>query len=788
MINLIEMYFNYLKSTIRNLFRNKLFTIINVSGFSIGLALFSLTFLWIIYEFSYDKFHKNSERIYRVATEFTENGSPDKFAHTPAPLGPAMKEQIPGVLDYVRCAQSGKELVAYNNNQFWEDLFYADPSIFEIFDFNLKTGNPNDVLSSTNNIVLSEQMVDKYFSDHDVIGKSLTIGSYLGETYTITGILENTPLNSQIKIDFLVPFSSITNNLSWNNWNYTTYILLDESNNIASLQNNLATFQKNNNIDSDTRLLLQPLTEIHLFSNLRSDLASNTHISKLLTYASIALIILFLASINFINLSLAKSTLRNTEIGVRKVIGASKSQIKWQFLSESTIITFTSFLLSIPIIYIILPFFTELTDKDFILNQLFNYKSIFLVFCLMALLGIINGVYPANILSSYNTASILNGLSRNNQKSPIHIKKVLIVIQFVIAIFFISSTILLKSQLHFIKTKDLGFDKDNTIIIPIFYEEVRKKSDLLGQEIKKHASVKDISFTSYLPTNRRYYQNVWWEGMEENRHEYLSWIAVDPNFINLMGINIKQGRNFSKNHKSDNHAYILNEKALQKFGWKNPIGKFMDITEKGEVIGIVEDFHFRSLHNKIEPVALKIFPDVCNYLYIKASSNSPSEVLSDIEDTWAELFPNRPFEYTFLNSNLDEVYKRENKESKISNFLGLLSILIAALGILGISSLIVTKRTKEIGIRKVNGAKIFEILSLLNSDFIKWVILAFILTCPIAWYAMAKWLQNFAYKTEISWWIFALAGAIALVIALFTVSWQSWRAACRNPVEALRYE
>ncbi|NJK97119.1 MAG: FtsX-like permease family protein [Bacteroidales bacterium] len=311
---------------------------------------------------------------------------------------------------------------------------------------------------------------------------------------------------------------------------------------------------------------------------------------------------------------------------------------------------------------------------------------------------------------------------------------------------------------------------------------------MLAAEIKKSTSVKEISFTSYMPTEQGYNQNVWWEGMQENHDEYLNWISADENFISLMGINLQQGRNFDKNMGSDKDAYIINELAQKKIGWKNPIGKIMDITGKGEVIGVVDNFNFKSLHNFIEPVALKIYPGIYKYLYIKTLPNSVHSALNDIRKVWSGLFPDRSFEYTFLEDNLTEVYKKEVNESETIKYISIFAILIASMGILGLSSLLVTNRTKEIGIRKVNGARISEILSMLIRDLVKWVAIAFVIATPLAYFAMHKWLGNFAYKTALSWWIFAAAGIIALVIALLTVSLQSWRAATRNPVESLRYE
>ena len=782
------MYWSYLKTGLRNLLRNKLLSVINIAGFSVGLAVSFLIILWITYEVGFDKFHENAENIYRVVTELDINGSPDNFANTPAPLGPAFKEEFPEVLEYTRCSGIGKTLITCGKNQFWGDIFAADESIFKMFSLRLQTGNPETIFSSPHSIVLSQNMAERYFHGKNPLGQTISVGFDNQQIYTVTGVLENIPSNSQFHIDFLLPFIRIAGNSGWGIRNYTTYILLNNQNDYKGLQNKLPQFMEKYWPDKDTKLHLQPFTRIHLFSDLRSDLSSNVHYTRLILYAAIALMILLLASVNFINLSLAKSTLRNKEIGIRKITGASNKQLKSQFLCESFMVTFVSFLLAIPLIYFFLPVFNEFIDKDIVFNQLFNFRSVAVVFGLLIVLSFVNGLYPAFVLSSYHPVGILKGNFNSYQHSVTHVRQTLVIFQFVVAIFFISGTLLIKSQLNFMKHKNLGFNKEQVIIIPAFYDEVKQKSDLLAGEIRKSAYVKEISFTSYLPTEWGYSQNVWWEGMEGNENKQMSWIAADENFVDLMGIKLKLGRGFDKNLESDKHAYIINEEAAKEIGWDMPLGKLMDITEKGEVIGVVGDFNFKSLHNTIAPVAIKVFPGIYKYLYIKTMPNSVSAALKDVKTIWSELLPDMSFEFTFLANSLDEVYKKEAKENKILNYINLFAILIAAMGVLGLSSLLVTNRIKEIGIRKVNGAKVSEILSMLNKDFIKWVSIAFVIATPVAYYAMHKWLENFAYKTSLSWWIFALAGLLALGIALLTVSWQSWRAATRNPVEALRYE
>ncbi|NJK97118.1 MAG: ABC transporter permease [Bacteroidales bacterium] len=447
------MYWNYLKSGFRNLYRNKLFSVINITGFSLGLAVFFLIVLWINYEVGFDRFHKNAKNIYRVVAEFDQNGIVDNFANTPAPLGPALKEEFPNVIEYTRCAQIEKNFIISGNNQFWENLFFADEGIFKVFSLKLRAGNTANILSSPSNVIISQRVAEKYFRDENPIGKTISIGINNQSTFTIAGVLEDVPSNSQFKIDFLLPFNNLSRNSGWDIWNYTTYILVDKQNDYKSLESKLQWFTKMYQLDPTTKLHLQPFVNIHLFSNLRNDLSENVYYPKLILYVAIAIIILLLASINFINLSLAKSTLRNKEIGIRKVIGANKKQLRFQFIGESFIITLISFLISIPFIYYFLPVFNQFVNKNIALSQFLNYGSIAFILVLLLVLTLVNGLYPASVLSSGNPAGILRGNLSIKQNSIKFVRQSFIVFQFVVAIFFISGTLIIKSQLNFIGQK-----------------------------------------------------------------------------------------------------------------------------------------------------------------------------------------------------------------------------------------------------------------------------------------------------------------------------------------------
>lgn len=782
---------NYIISSIRNLLKHKIFSIVSILGFSIGIATAILIIFWIFFELSYDKFHLNSNRIYRVVAEFDKQGKPDHFARTPAPLGLAMKNNFPEVENFTRLGYFGKDLVCYNQKQFWEEICTADPTILTVFSISLLKGNSVIALSDPGNIVISERIAEKYFGDEDPLGKSLRVGKNDNQTFIVTGVMKNVPQNSQFQFDMLVPFSIRKSHISWGHWNYTTYVLLSKNCDPKLLENKLpGFFKKYEQGNSNTKLHLQAFSKIHLYSKLRSDFASNINISKLILYATIGFLILALGSINYINMMLARSTLRNKEIGIRKVIGATGKQLKLQFLSESISITLFSFLVAIPLIYLLLPVFNEFISKELIIAEIINMRSVAIIFGLLLIISFINGLYPAFILTSLKPVAAFIKNHNSNDKHFPSFNKALVAIQFAIAVFFISCSLVVKKQLFFMNNKSLGYNSDHIIVLPIFYNEVNKKYETLKSELTKNPAISNVTATSFLPTERRFNQNAWWESPDNTIvNGRMSWMGVDFDFIETLDIKLIKGNDFSRTIRSNYQGeYIVNKRAVEMTGWQNPIGKQINVVNMGRVIGVVDDFHFESLHSNVEPLALYIYHDVYRYLFIKTNAGQIASILKFAEKKWKELFPNRVFEYSFLNNELGEIYEKEIKEGRVFNFISFLSLLIAGLGIFGFSSLSINKRTKEIGIRKMNGAKTMEILLLLNKKFLIWVSIAFVVSYPIAYLLMNKWLSNFAYKTEMSWWIFALAGFITLVIALITVSWQSWQAASRNPVEALRYE
>ena len=782
---------NYLKVALRNLRRYKTYSFINIFGLAVGIACCLLILLWIQDELSYDKFHKNADRIYRVSAEFNYAGRPDHFAHTPAPLAPALCNEFPEVIGAVRFAGGWRELIAYGDKQFWVRRFVrADPNIFDVFTFPLAKGDPQKALKELYSIVITEEMAQKFFGDEDPLGKILNVGTEGREDYKITGVLKNVPSNSQLQFDCLVSFSHQRGNIGWGAWNYNTYILLHPNSPPHEIETKFPDFigkYMGEKRKANTKLHLQPLTKIHLRSKLRNDLATNRDIAHIYIFSGIALLILIIACINFMNLSTARSAIRGKEVGMRKVVGAHRSQLIKQFLGESLLLSFIALLLALVLVEIFLPIFNALADKILVFRYFDNFSLLVSLVGIVLFTGVVAGSYPAFFISASRPINVLSG-GRAYVPTSI-VRRIFVVAQFAISIIFIACTILIHNQLGYIKDKNLGYDKDHIAVIPLFYQDVSPKYRLYKDAILQNKTILVATATSFLPSEKCYYQDVWWEGMAVDDYDYIDWINVDHDFLETLDIELTLGRDFSREFISDvEGAYILNESAVKNIGWENPIGKQFKIVKKGTVIGVVKDFHYKSLHNKIEPMALYIYPEGFYYLLVRFRPDNVSNSIEFLRNKWKQFFPGRPFEYSFLDADFDRMYKTEAQLGKIFNHIAALAIFIACLGLFGLASFTSERRTKEIGIRKVLGASVSSIVQLLSKEFIKWVVIANLIAWPVAYYAMSKWLQNFAYRINIVWWAFVLAGVLALVISLLAVSYQAIKAATANPVDALRYE
>jgi putative ABC transport system permease protein len=779
-------------TSFRSIRRNLSFSLINISGLSIGLTLVIILLAWLQFEFSFDRFHEKAGRIFRVVAEFQADKTPDHFAHTPAPLGELLKNEIPEVVEYVRFGYSGRELVNFENQQFWEEIDLADPSIFKIFSFRLLQGDPETALNNPGSIILSETKARKYFGTTNPLGQKLLIGDSK-TPFIITGVMRDVPPNSQLQFDFLCPFAEIKNNLGWGIWNYTTYILAQEKSSFRTIGDKLNDIVKKIPNQDKIQLHLQPLLSIHLYSRLRSDLSTNTNIKTVYTISSILILVLLVACVNYMNLATARFTKRGKEAGLRKVAGATNSNLLSQFLTESFAITFSAFIIALFLCFLLMPLFITLAGIPLSLKSLFTLGSFIKIIILIFLITFLAGSYPAFMLSSVSpVSSIHDDLKIGRLISVKLLRKIFVVFQFFISIALITCAIVIKAQMNLIKNKDLGLNSNHVIVVPTYQAMVRPKYELFKKEILTNPAIINATAVAYSPGAQSFNQNTWWEGLAEGDiSHYMDWISVDQDFISTLKIELLKGEFFPENISGKGSVvYVLNESAVKKIGWDDPIGKRFEIIGlgRGHVAGVVKDFNFKSLHNEIKPAALAYYPEQFDNLMINLSAENTTSTLNFLKKKWESLFPQYPFEYTFLNDDFQKLYQKETATSLIVTYISLMALFVSCIGLFGLVLFTIDSRIKEIGLRKVAGSTSWKIVSMLNIEYTKWILVSFVIACPVIIYSMHIWLQNFAYRVNISWWMFALALIITIIISLLTVSWHTWKTASKNPVECLRHE
>jgi putative ABC transport system permease protein len=795
------MFLNNLKIAIRNLLKNKTVSFINVFGLSIGITCTILILLWVQDEVNFDKFHKNGKQIYRVVQEDKDG----KNSRTPALLAPEITAKIPEIVSFTRVFKLPGLIFKQETNIFNEGKgIVVDPQFFTIFDFPFIEGNPETALSAPSNVIITESLAKKYFGNSDPINKTINIDGKSASV--VTGVIKDIPKNSHLKFDFVLPFClweaimpSDVNN--WGAFNYTTYLQLAPGADIAAAN------QKINQIAKDklpSQLLafwnkfeLQPLSQTHLSADI-----SNHHFlgnftvvedrNTVYIFSCIAFFILFLACINFMNLSIAQSGSRTLEIGLKKVMGSSKVQLRKQFMSEFFLISLIALTIAIIAVHLLLPWFNQISGKALIVNHAKNIIPYLIILLLTTLLG---GFYPTFSLSSFNPAQTLKAQVHGPHKTS-SLRSFLVIFQFAVSIILLAGTFIVNKQLQYIQDKKLGFQKENIVYAPITGNSASRYKTM-KEELLKNPDILAVSAKDCLPTTTlRNLVDFYWDDKKPDQEVMMELTGVDYQYFEQLNIGLLAGRSFSEAFPGDaSSAFVLNEEAVKQTGLESPIGKkFATWNKSGTIVGIIKNTNFKSLHEKPNPQVYHVMNNIqeeaglTGVMLIKLNGMKQAEALSFFEKTWKNLNSDTPFEYHFLDQTYDQLYASERRINLIFSYFSILAILIACLGLLGLALYSADQRTKEIGIRKVNGAKISEVLVMLNKDFVKWVAIAFVIATPIAYYAMHKWLQNFAYKTELSWWIFALAGVLALGIALLTVSFQSWKAARRNPVEALRYE
>ncbi|MCF8369723.1 MAG: ABC transporter permease [Bacteroidales bacterium] len=805
---------NYLLSLYRNITRNKFYSILNIVGLSVGISAAIFILLYVQDELSYDKYNEKYERIYRVESHFTISGKDDNFAIVPTPMGPALKLEYPEVESFCRLYEAGNTLFRANDKEYYEDYFYfSDSTIFDIFTYELLQGDPYTCLTQAKTIVISEKIAKKYFGDDDPMGQILTSGSE--RTYKVTGVMKNQPGNSHLKFDALISGMSIAEDIGvdefnslepdrfWNIGVYT-FLLLNENASMQSIHDKFEPFYDKymkpigEQINASFTLMSTPLAETHFKQGLGAELPSGNK-SYVFIFSAVALFLILIAAINYMNMATARSANRAKEVGVRKVLGAFRGQLIRQFISESISLSIIALLIAILIVTLLIPDFNTLTGKN-LSFRLTDNPLIFIEVILIALItGFISGSYPAFYLSSFLPVRVLKGSVVKSGQQKGMLRKVLVVLQFFIAIFMIIGTIVVSSQIRYLKNKDLGFDKEALLVMEIQDTNFRNKIEVFKNELLNNPDVLSATNSTGVPGRINWIQVLKFEEKDEMVDRTVMLAQVDYDFAKTMGFEFVLGRDFDRDMGTDKEeAVIINEMAVKEFGWEeNPLGKKIhygwELDGSGgnvlKVVGVVKDFHFRSLHNKIEPVIFFISPRPRYLLSVRINPERKKETIEFIESKWNSFNARRPFDYSFLDEQLDEQYEAEEKISRILTIATLLTIFIALLGLLGLSSFIAEQRTKEIGIRKVVGASIGNILQLLYREFIILITIAFILAIPVAWWRLDIWLESsFVYYQSVQWTSFVIAGLLSFVIGMGTISFYIFRAATSNPVDSIKYE
>jgi putative ABC transport system permease protein len=793
----IQMFKNYLISTLRNMGKNKLHSIINIAGLAIGLACVILILLFVRFELSYDSFNRNKDRIYRVVLESIHDDGPFRMAPTMLPLAPALRRDFPEVERAARISERNSMLVRAGENIYYESLYFADPEIFSIFDLPLQKGDPASALSEPFNIVLTNVMAEKYFGQSDPVGKVLRINDLYD--FKVTGVLEDIPQTFHVSIKMLASFDSLRKEEKdrWDSWdtfsNDYTYILLASGADPADLEKRLPAFQRKYagaDVAKKQRLWLQSLQEIH-FSSLNYDDAVTYEKGPLYAFLAIAFFIMILACVNFMNLATARSAGRAREVGMRKVVGARRSQLIIQFLTESFLLAFVAVLGAVGLVYLVLPRFKMFLNRE-IAFDLLHDPGLVAILCGIALFaGFAAGSYPALMLSAFSPVRTLRSkLVRGGRRFSF--RTVFVVLQFTVSIALIIATLSVYQQLQFMKSKNLGFFSDQVVTIPLQNSPLRQDPAAFKNAVSNHSAVLGVTCASGTPgSGSSNASNYVLDTQDGEKEIYIQTIYTDFDFVDTFGLKILDGRDFSKEFSSDwGKTYILNETAARQLGWDSPVGRQIARggQSPGQVIGVVEDFHYSSMRTKIRPMALNIRPSQFRYLAARIRPQEASRVLNFLEETWNRFAPEYPFEHFFADEKFDRYYRYEQRVGELFGLFSILAIVISCLGIFGMISFTAEQSTKEIGVRKVLGASAASIVLLLSKQFVRWVLAANLAAWPLAWFAMNRWLEGFAYRVSINPIFFPLAGLTALVIALATVSYHSIKTAFADPAASLRYE
>ena len=803
---------NYLQILKRTLWKNKVFTSINIGGLAIGIATCVIIMLFVQDELSYDRFNEKAGQIVRVVFRGSIQGEKMKEASVMPPVAQTFKNDYPEVLDATRLRNFGYPRVSFGEKLLRDNAFaFADSNFFSVFTLPFIEGNPKTALMEPNTLVMSETAAKKFFGNGEAMGKVLNFKDQ-NLQFRVTGIIKDMPANGHFHFDLLGAMTGFpqSREQSWMTSEYYTYLVLPKGYDYKKLEAKLPqavekymgpqlqvafhmTMSQFRQKGNDLGLFLQPLTDIHLRSDLNLEMEAGSDIRYVYIFSAIAIFMLVVACINFMNLSTASASKRAKEVGIRKVLGSEKKELVWQFLLESLALTAIALVIALLLVYLGLPLLNSLSGK----NLSLNFSDHLWVLPSLILMGLITGLfagsYPALFLSSFQPIVVLKSRF-NSGKKTIGLRSGLVVFQFFISILLIVGSIVVYRQLSFIQHKKLGYDKDQVVLVEESYW-LGKNRDAFIEKLKEDPRIQNVSSSSYIPAGYSNNNNfLLYPDNNSSQFVHTLRYDVDYNYIPTLGMEMKMGRNFSRDFGTDSTAIIINEQTVKAFGWeKNPIGHLLTKSENDgskqtyHVVGVVRDFHFKSLHEHIAPLVMVLSNDGSNIL-VKAKTKDMAGLLSSMKSSWTDFKAEAPFSYSFLDDRFNNTYKAEQKVGLILGIFAALTIFVAALGLFGLASFTAEQRTKEIGIRKVLGASVSGIVSMISADFLKLVLIAFLVAAPIAWYAMNWWLQDFVYRTDIGWWIFAAAAGLAILVTLLTISFQAIKAAKSNPVNSLRTE
>jgi ABC-type antimicrobial peptide transport system permease subunit len=787
------MFKNYLKTTLRNLWRNKTYSFLNIFGLSIGITCAALIFLWVEDELHFDHYNLKINRIYQVMENQAYAGKTYTFAATPGPLAPAMKLEIPGVVNSTRMTWNQNRLFSLGDKALYEEGVYIDSNLFNIFTIPFLEGNMSTVFSQQNSLILTEKMARKFFPDLDhqrIVGKTLKIDNK--EDFLITAVIKDLPENSSIKFSWAAPYEVYhkTNNWlnEWGNNGIQTFIELSQTTSPLTVDKKIYGYIQSKAKDAVPRLFLNSMHDWRLRSHFEEGKRVGGRYQYVRMFTIIAWIILLIACINFMNLATARSEKRAREVGVRKVLGAEKRMLVIQFIGEAMFMSLLAVLFSILLLFILLPSFNTLVEKQLSLG-LNQPVHLLALLSIIIVCGLVAGSYPALYLSSFNPVTVFKGLKIKGGSASL-IRKGLVILQFTISIVLIISTIIIFQQIQHVKNRELGYNKDNLLQTNVQGEMVKHfasvRQDLIGT-----GAVQDVSLASlgmlWMGSST---SNLSWQGKDPNKKILITTDGVDPNYIPTIGLKIIQGRNFLPVAEQDSMSFIINETLAKMMGMANPIGQIIKYDTVGyKVVGVVKDFVYGDMYGKSDPLIFFCKPEWADYVYIKVKAQDKMEAaLSKIEKVMKAHNPGYPFDYRFVDEDFNNQFKIEALIGKLSRVFACLAIVISCLGLFGLAAYTAERRTREIGIRKVLGATVPRITRLLSKDFLQLVFISALVAFPVSWYAMHTWLQNYAYRITINWWVFIVAGLLAIIIALLTISFQAIKAALTSPVKNLRTE